>query len=141
MIIKKINSPEDFWKYMWELPQNLLGLLVIYITSPWYSVAWEDCYFTDKLNHAVSLGTYTIAPTEEYNNICVMWHEKGHRKQSKKYGWLYLPVVFIPAAVRDLWDKFAHSEWSHWKREKWYYSGFPEKQADELGKLKRFKEE
>ena len=140
-ILRKIKTVNDLKGYLWELPQNILGLMVIIVLRPWYSVSWNDCYFTEKLKYAISLGTYTIAPREEYNNICVMWHERGHRLQSKKYGWLYLPVVFIPAAFRDLWDKVAHRKWSHWKREKWYYSGFPEKQADELGKLRRFEDD
>lgn len=140
-IIRKVKTGKDFINYLWELPQNILGLIVIIVLRPWYSLGWDDCYFTEKIKNAISLGTYTIAPSEEYNNICVMWHERGHRKQSKKYGWFYIPIVLIPAAVRDLWDILFHKHWSHWKREKWYYSGFPEKQADELGKLKRFKEE
>ena len=136
-ILNKIKTLKDFLFYLWELPQNILGLFVIIFTKAWYSTAWDDCYFTKKINHAVTLGTYTIVPRSEYNNISVLWHERGHRKQSKKYGWFYLLIVFIPAALRDLWDKTAHKEWSHWKREYWYYSGFPEKQADKLGHVRR----
>ena len=41
--------------------------------------------------------------------------------------WLYLIVIGIPSAARNLWDRIAHSEWDYADRIKWYYSSFPEK--------------
>ncbi len=136
-IINKIKTPKDFLFFLWELPQNLLGLIVIYITKAWYSVAWEDCYFTKKLKNAVSLGRFIILPDIFYNNLTVIRHERGHQKQSRQLGFLYLLVVGLPSVIRNIWDRIAHKKWSSAKRDQWYYGGFPEKQADILGGVKR----
>ena len=136
-ILNPIKTPKDFVMFVHQLPQNVLGMLVIQVTHAWYSVAWEDCYFTDKLDAAVSLGDFIIAPKRCYNTTNVLWHERGHQKQSQKYGWLYLFIVGIPSAVRNIWDRIAHRKWTNEQHDKWYYSGFPEKQADKLGNVNR----
>jgi len=137
-ILNPVKNFKDFLLFIWQLPQNLIGIAVIQLTKAWYSVAWKDCYFTDKYDIGVSLGDFIIVSKNDYNNTVVLWHERGHQKQSQKYGWFYLLIVGLPSITRNIWDRIAHKKWSHWKREKWYYSHFPEKQADELGGVKRF---
>ena len=139
-IIWKVKTAKDVRNFLWELPQNLLGLILIQITNAWYSVGWDDCYFTEKIDFAVSLGSYIVASRSLYNTFVVMKHEQGYQKLSRKYGWFYLPIVGIPSVIRYLIDRYAHKNWSYKDRERWYYSGFPEKQADKYANIKRFKE-
>ena len=137
-ILNPVKNFKDFMLFIWQLPQNLIGIAVIQFTKAWYSVGWKGCYFTDKYDIGVCLGDFIIVSKNDYNNTVVMWHERGHQKQSQKYGWLYLLIVGVPSITRNIWDRIAHKKWSYKEREKWYYNHFPEKQADELGKVNRF---
>ena len=94
-IIRKVKTFKDFLFFIWELPQNLLDLFIIWIIGAWYSVAWKDCYFTKKIKIAVSLGNYIILNSEYYNNPVKIGEEKELQKLSRKTGWFYLIVVLI----------------------------------------------
>jgi hypothetical protein len=48
-------------------------------------------------------------------------------------GWLYLPLVGLPSIIGNIWDRLFHKKWSSDRREKWYYSRYPENWADKLG--------
>ena len=119
--------------YIHQLPQNLLGLLVILIAGAKYMN--KGCWVTSKYRFGVSLGNYIIFGMVV--NETSLKHEQGHRKQSEKLGWLYLLVVGLPSITRNIWDRVAHKKWSYRKRNEWYYSGFPENWADKLGGVKR----
>lgn len=118
--------------YIHQLPQNLIGLLVILFTGAKENLGY---WFTNKYSFGVSLGNYIIFG-QTVNDTDVR-HEYGHQKQSEKLGWLYLLVVGLPSVVRNIWDRVAHKKWSYKKRNEWYYSGFPENWADKLGGVKR----
>lgn len=123
--------------YIWQLPQNLLGLLVILFTkaektNPFY---WR----TSKYNLGVSLGRYIIfgAVSDRYIKWQTVKHEQGHQKQSLYLGWLYLLVIGLPSVIGNLYDRIAHKRWSYEDREKWYYNQPWEKWADKLGGVDR----
>ena len=121
--------------FLWQLPQNILGLLVILFTeaefSSNYSV-WE----TRKYSFGISLGRYIIFGKHfEYTDLK---HEIGHQKQSLYLGWLYLLVIGIPSFLGNIWDRVAHRNWLISERIKWYYNQPWEKWADELGNVNRF---
>ena len=124
--------------FIHQLPQNLLGLLVILVTK---AVYYKDtgCWETNDFSFGVSLGNYIIFGVRD---CCVseksLKHEQGHQKQSLFLGWLYLIIIGLPSAAGNIWDRFAHRNWSHWKREAWYYNQPWEKWADELGNVNRF---
>lgn len=102
--------------YLWELPQNLLGLLLV----AYFQAEKRDGYwFSEGIMGAISLGNYIISRTESENTIK---HEQGHQKQSKMLGWLYLIVIGLPSI---LWAMF------HGKRD--YYTFYTERWADKLG--------
>lgn len=128
--------------YIWQLPQNLLGLLVIAVTRAELSTLFVDKdqpYYRSRLNHCsfgVCLGEYIIFGA--YSASIIGWkHESGHRKQSRVLGPLYLFVVGLPSAARNVWDRVVHRSWSVDRRAEWYYSGYPEKWADRLGGVTR----
>lgn len=116
--------------YLWQLPQNLLGLLVIF-----FSKAKKDNSYNVYITNCrigVSLGKYIILNKHYSYNIIL--HEQGHQKQSLYFGWLYLIIIGIPSSIFvNLWDRIFHKKWTYQERIKWYYSRYPERWADKLG--------
>lgn len=119
-------------KYLWQLPQNLLGLLCVWLSKAKLdkdkSIYVAEYFF----NSGISLGNYIILQDKLHDDATIA-HEKGHQKQSLYLGWLYLIIVGIPSISRNIWDILTHKKWSYEKRIKWYYGGYPEKWADKLG--------
>ena len=123
--------------YIWQLPQNLLGLLVILFTGAEHD--WDD-YWTAKINMGVSLGSYIIIYDKCSRNE--LKHEQGHQKQSRYLGPLYLLIIGLPSALGNMWDRLFHKKWSVSKRVSWYYKQPWEAWADKLGGVKeRLKKE
>lgn len=116
-------------KYLWQLPQNILGLLVIFFSKasydPIYDIWNTGCHF------GVSLGRYVILYAR--SNSKSIKHEQGHQKQSLYLGWLYLLVIGLPSATGNLIDRWFHKKWTYSKRTVWYYSQPWEHWADKLG--------
>jgi len=120
---------------IWQLPQYLLGLLVIAITGAekretcgltWYWFDKNKNWF-NKFISGASL-VYIILPYERLNDIM---HENGHCIQSKYLGLLYLAVIGVFSAIGNLLArKFV---WFH----KNYYKLPWEAWADKLGGVKR----
>ena len=128
--------------YVWQLPQHLLGLLLIWLLKA-KKKGWPLCYwqFTPKGRFSrfisgASLGEYIILPPRSDYAQTVL-HEYGHSLQSRRWGPLYLLAVGLPSAIGNLWDRLAHKKWPAEKRVKWYYSRWPEKQADRFGGITR----
>lgn len=121
--------------WLWQLPQNILGLLVIAITRARKTEdgIWICGYLFDS---AVSLGDYVIFQKYRVTDMAIK-HEKGHQKQSRMYGWFYLLIVGLPSITRNIWDRIMHKNWTTTRRVTWYYDGFPENQADKLGGVAR----
>ena len=112
-----------FLLYVWQLPQNLLGLAVIF-----FSNAKKDFMgvYSTKYKFCVSLGNYIIV--YEHCLVRTIKHEQGHRKQSLILGWLYLPVIGLPSAIGCiLHRKFSFN----------YYKQPWEAWADKLGGVER----
>ena len=140
--MKKIVS------YLWQLPQHILGLLLIYLLGARRRLKLFDDglavtywqfdrigWFSRRLS-GVSLGMYILLHENDYEQT--VRHEYGHSLQSLRWGPLYLFAVGIPSAVfNNLWDRLAHKSWTTARRYKWYYSRYPEKQADESGGVQR----
>ena len=116
--------------YLWQLPQNLLGLAVIGVTKATYFHLlgyWAASHKGHRFG--VSLGKYIIisVPTTQKT----VHHEKGHQKQSLYLGWLYLPVIGLPSLIGNIiWRIFKLSPNTYYKQpwEKW---------ADHLGGVER----
>ena len=110
--------------YLWQLPQNLLGLAVIFFSKAKYN-KWYATYDTDS-NFGVSLGKYIIV--YRYCSNKTIKHEQGHQKQSLYLGWLYLPVVGIPSAIGNLLHRVIKFDYYKQPWESW---------ADKLGGVER----
>ena len=128
---------------MLELPQNIFGLLLVLITNANRASfladgEWSDFYIARRFRGlwGISLGRFVVfghEPTIKQNR-----HERGHQKQSKKYGWFYLILVGLPSLACNIWDKIAHRKWDLNKRYEWYYSKPFEKEADYFGRVNRW---
>lgn len=127
---------KKFLMYLWQLPQNILGLLVIVFSKGKYeySIEGKDIYSTD-CNFGVSLGKYII--TDNFGWGDTAKHEYGHCLQSEKLGWLYLIVIGLPSALGNLYDRIAHRSWKYKDSIAWYYKQPWEAWADKLGGVKR----
>lgn len=115
--------------YLWQLPQNILGLIILLILKDWeectlYNI---DFYYYDAFPGAISLGNYIISGSKKENTVK---HEYGHTIQSKMLGWLYLPIVGLYSILHAWLCKCKNHS---------YYDIWCEKWADNLGNVKRNK--
>lgn len=83
--------------YLWQLPQNLLGLLLVAFYRPERKHIMDngnEIYFATKMHGGISLGKYSIVNTIHYRQDIkdslkrdTVRHEAiGHSKQSKMFG-------------------------------------------------------
>jgi len=127
--------------WLWQLPQNLLGLALwgIFRLQKRVESDSETDYnpniivWTTHPVFGVSLGKYIFAGKQATPTTIA--HESGHSIQSRRFGPLYLFAVGIPSVIRNIRLPRQPGDWE--ARQRWYYSGWPEKQADALGGIKR----
>ena len=118
--------------YAWQLPQNLLGLLLVLILQPEEAYDMDGCrlYYATRMRGGISLGRYVIVRSwmKDYTGNTER-HELGHAKQSRMLGWFYLFVIGIPSILWAAW-------WNE-GRNRDYYSFYTECWADHLGGVNR----
>jgi hypothetical protein len=129
--------------FIWELPQNLLGML-FYILNKVRGgvreVVWSrNRYFIRLRRISVCLGLFVFwaspgfAPFS-FDRQKVLRHEYGHAFQSILFGPLYLLAVGVPSISRvfyaGLYRRITGRMWAG------YYRGYPEKWANRLGSEK-----
>ena len=118
--------------YAWQLPQNLLGLLLVLILRPEesYDMDGVRLYYATRMRGGISLGRYIIVRSalQDYTGNTER-HELGHAKQSRMLGWFYLFVIGIPSILWAAW-------WNE-GRNRSYYSFYTERWADHLGGVNR----
>ena len=126
----------SFFMYLWQLPQNLLGLILTlaYRGNDGIFVSGA-CEITVRrsvnMRGGISLGQYVIISQGAGKNT--VNHELGHCVQSQYLGWLYLIVIGLPSIAWAALHTYVKSV-----REKWsYYDFYTEKWADELGGVVR----
>ena len=143
MKIPGVMKMKEILLYAWQLPQRLLGLLLIRVLGAEEAFNLSDgiAYWLYKPTgrfggfiSGVSLGGYIILKTRNVNTVR---HEYGHSRQSAVFGPFYLLLVGLPSAIGNLLDRMLHKKWPVEKRLRWYYSRWPEKQADRLGGVNR----
>lgn len=113
-------------RYIWQLPQNLAGLIVALLTGARLD---SNGHYYWQLHSGLSLGHYVFINREA--SIETIKHEEGHQMQSMLLGWFYLPVIGIPslawACLKGI-GMFKNTS---------YYSFYTEKWADELAGIRR----
>lgn len=134
-----------FLIWIWTFPQSLIGFILTKVTKATVKGRIVDgkvidYYVARRFNKSwsgVSLGNYIVFANDWHIDELALRHEYGHQKQSLILGWLYLLIIGLPSLCGNLWDRIAHKNWSHWKREYWYYRQPWEHWADLLGHSKR----
>ena len=122
----------DILLYAWQLPQNLLGLLLVTILKPEdvYDFFGSKVYYSHRMRGGISLGRYIIIRSYLLNaNAKTEYHELGHSIQSRILGPLYLLVIGLPSLLWAAW-------WNE-DRNRSYYSFYTERWADYLGNVER----
>ena len=117
--MKTIMNKFLFWikeviLYLWQLPQNIVGLVLLLVYKPDVKLIAENgnyVYFSKYMPGGISLGKYSIIDKDYYiyyakNNdekaleLDVTKHEAlGHGTQSKILGPLYLPIVGLQSII------------------------------------------
>ena len=145
MKIKKETMRKKVLLFLWQLPQNVIGFLLtklfrcveLYLNDEENDIRYFIATRFNKKWSGVSLGNYIIIAKMKYATETTIKHEHGHQIQSQKLGLLYLLVIGLPSFFGNIYDRFAHWNWSRTKRLKWYYNQPWEKSADKLGKVNR----
>lgn len=117
--------------YLWQLPQNLVGLVVRMIYKPTKRKLGDiTYYYSNKFPGGISLGKYIILGMENEDTIK---HEHGHQVQSKYLGWLYLIIVGLPSIIwAALYGTVIPYTYNG------YYKFYTESWADKLGGVQRY---
>lgn len=136
--------------YIWQLPQNLLALILIGIFSLCYGKPEKYDYkgvtyvwFPSWIG-GVSLGCYVLIGDYYEIKIDTVNHEWGHTRQSIIFGPLYLLLIGLPSGTWSLIDRLLMAvckKWTWNKSYRIYYSMPWEHWADELGGVTRHFEE
>lgn len=114
--------------YIWQLPQNLIGKLLVKI----FAISYDDGgFYRWNLAGSISLGKYVIL--SENAGSLTLRHEQGHQIQSKILGWLYIPVIGIPSFI---WAGF-QIVLIFFKNKPDYYWFYTEAWADKLAGINR----
>lgn len=86
--------------YIWQLPQNLLGL-AMYKYYKGYEICTKEicgsdirCKLSSDMHGGCTLGNYIVLGSDKF-----LRHELGHTKQSKILGPLYLLVIGLPSLI------------------------------------------
>ena len=140
-----MNKIKNILLYFWQLPQNILGLVVqkfyksgtdwvdVSTISPMYKELVKNnvVIMSKKMKGGISLGKYiVIAPymmgDKMVLNATTLKHEQGHTTQSEILGPLYLIVIGLPSIL--------HAGISDSNN---YYKFYTEAWADKLAGIKR----
>lgn len=118
--------------YLWQLPQNLLGLLLLAILGSGDCQDVGDCkaFFSTRMRGGISLGRYIII-REGLGTPDLLLHEAGHCRQSRILGPLYLALIGLPSLLWAAFYQYKPADPDG------YYRFFTEKWADRLGGVRR----
>lgn len=125
--------------YIWQLPQNLLGLILLLFykhEKEYHRLNGRTFYYTDEMRSGISLGNYIIMNREDKEDG--MKHEYGHTIQSRYLGPFYLLVIGLPSILWNIIDSLIVTRLIGYERSYWIYYSMPwEAWADKLGNVKR----
>jgi hypothetical protein len=142
-----LNFLKSLLLYLWQLPQNIIGLLVILFTDPEKKITMDNgniLYIAYGMSGGISLGKYSIIDSyytnrcktdEDIKSLDVSKHEAlGHGTQSRWLGPFYLPVIGLPSII---WASLYGTKLFPYKKNG-YYVFYTERWADKLGNVVRY---
>lgn len=120
---------KNFLMYIWQLPQNILGLIFMVFLRDKKLILKQDnvSFYTAKnMKGGISLGMYVFLSHASMIKIPVYNHEYGHCLQSRKLGWFYIfPVGLCSLMAASMAQPCSVSCT--------YYRQWTEKWANKLG--------
>lgn len=119
---KVLNIITFILLFIWQLPQNIIALLMMPFLGKLTLVKYDKYCFAfegEKMLGAISLGSFIFLSPYNAKQKTSIAHEYGHTTDSHKFGPLYLFIVGIPS-ILNAWFNFTEC----------YYSWFPEKWAN-----------
>lgn len=118
---------KDVLLYLWQLPQNVLGLLFLLFLrgEEKHRLGDVSFYYAPSFKGGISLGRYIILGYKREKSVR---HEWGHCLQSRMLGWMYLIVVGLPSLIHAWLCRCEDHD---------YYDVWCERWADELGGVER----
>lgn len=129
--------------YIWQLPQNLVGLLLVAFYKPEQKHTLDSgvvVNYSSKMRGGISLGKYSILHMVNYRKdvnqslkrLDVRHEAIGHAKQSQMLGWFYLLVIGLPSIIwAGLYGTIVK------ETPNGYYRFYTEKWADKLANIER----
>ena len=128
---KRINM-KGVLSYIWQLPQNIVGLLfylcllpVEYITESNYC----KVYKSSRMSGGITLGRYVfLSRLSAYDTKTIRHESIGHGRQSLYLGPLYLIVIGIPSLIWAGIFRLTGKD---------YYWFYTERWADKLAGIRR----
>lgn len=137
--MSSLHSMKEILLYIWQLPQNLLGLILLLFykhEKEYHRLNGRTFYYTDEMRSGISLGNYIIM--NRYDKEDGMKHEYGHSIQSRYLGVVYLLVIGLPSILWNIIDSIIVARLVGYERSYWIYYSMPwEAWADKLGNVKR----
>lgn len=133
-----MNALKVLCLYIWQLPQNLIGLIMMLFMKPYIS---KEKYkgityvVSEKMSGGISLGNYIILSKSYEDKVRHQktWdHEWGHTRDSRMFGPLYLIIIGLPSLIWA-WMYGSIIPYTH----NGYYKFYTEKRADRLGSVVR----
>ena len=123
---------KDALLYIWQLPQNMVGLLFLLFMHPCSLVEKRNrcnVYMSIRMSGGISLGRYVfMSPVLSMNRVSIRHEADGHGTQSLYLGPLYLIVIGIPSIIWAGIYKWTSKD---------YYWFYTERWADKLAKIDR----
>ena len=133
-----MNTIKEILLYIWQLPQNLVALILLLIyqrEKVYHKLNGRTFYFTTEMPSGISLGNYIIMNRQDKEDG--MRHEYGHSIDSRRWGPIYLIIIGLPSLLGNIYDRIAHKNWKYSDSAEWYYNQPWEKSADKNGKVDR----
>ena len=135
-----MRSCKEILLWLWQLPQNLLGLLLLLIykrEKEYHRLNGRRFYYTEEMPSGISLGNYIVMNRQDREDG--MKHEYGHSIQSRILGPLYLLVIGLLSGLYNLIDRLVVEKVVGWDRSMRIYYSMPwERWADVLGRVHRY---
>ena len=118
--------------WIWQFPQNLVGLLLLLILQgeTKHKLNTIRFYYFKTFPGGITLGEYIIVGAKQ--NLTVR-HEFGHVLQSRYLGPLYLIIIGIPSIIHAGINNIIGCCKKH---DEGYYHFWTEKWANKLGNVK-----
>ena len=141
---KFLNVLKQVALYVWQLPQNIIGLIVIFLYKPTYKHIMDngvEIHYSNSMSGGISLGKYSVVHTYHYKKDIneslerdTVKHEAvGHTRQSRMLGPLYLIVIGLPSIIwAGLYGSVVPITYNG------YYRFYTERWADKLAGIKRY---